>query len=193
MQTVSEHTTQTFEEKRSKFIAHLFPYEMFDEILETLRAEHPKARHFVTAFRHLNAFDQVVEGCSDDGEPKGTSGKPTLAVLQGHELINIGMITVRYFGGIKLGTGGLVRAYGDAANLVIDRAELLEYHKEYLRRFSCSYPNIGLIEYEMQQHGLRITDKEFGAADVIFTVSGTRTALEAFFAKTERLVDIIDT
>jgi uncharacterized YigZ family protein len=193
MYTVSEHTTQTLEEKRSKFIAHLFPYDRFDTILAQLRDEHPKARHFVTGFRYVNEFDQIVEGCSDDGEPKGTSGKPTLAVLQGHELINIGIITVRYFGGIKLGPGGLVRAYGDSANLVIDHAALVEYHKEYLRSFACSYSNMGIIEYEMQQHGIRVADKEFGVSEVLFTVSATQEALDAFFAKTDRLIDIAQT
>ena len=62
------------------------------------------------AYRHLNEFEQIVENSSDDGEPKGTSGKPNLAVLAGNELINTAVIIVRYFGGIKLGTGGLVRA-----------------------------------------------------------------------------------
>ena len=77
MQFVKEHTQYTFEEKKSKFIAHLFPYNQFNTIMEELKKEHPKGRHFVYAYRHLNEFDQVVENSSDDGEPKGTSGKPS--------------------------------------------------------------------------------------------------------------------
>ena len=124
MYTVNDHTYEMLVEKQSKFIAHIMPYSRYDEVLESLKAEHPKARHFVTAFRYINEFDQVVEGSSDDGEPRGTSGKPTLAVLQGNTLINAAIITVRYFGGTKLGTGGLVRAYSDATNMAIDASLL---------------------------------------------------------------------
>lgn len=188
MNTVLEHTQQTLEVKRSKFIAHLFPYAMFDDVMAALRAEHPKARHFVTAYRYLNAFDQVVEGCSDDGEPKGTSGKPTLAVLQGNELINVGIITVRYFGGVKLGTGGLVRAYGDAVNLVIGEAVVSGFEKEAAARFVCDYSAMGMVEYDLKGCGVRVVEKRFEAADVTFEVRAPGAALDAFFSKVKRLV-----
>ena len=139
MYRVTEYTTETLIIKQSKFIAHLMPYDRFGEIMDRLRDEHPKARHFVTAFRYLNEFDQIVEGSSDDGEPRGTSGKPTLSVLRGSDLIDIAIITVRYFGGTKLGTGGLVRAYSDAANLVIDSSNMTLYQKEKNSSFNCEY------------------------------------------------------
>jgi putative IMPACT (imprinted ancient) family translation regulator len=85
---VQKEFSCTYEEKKSKFIAFLMPFKMFDEVMTKLINEHPKARHFVYAYRHLNEFDQIVENSSDDGEPKGTSGKPCLAVLAGNELIN---------------------------------------------------------------------------------------------------------
>jgi uncharacterized YigZ family protein len=188
MKTVTQHTVHTLEIKRSKFIAHLFPYRMFDEIMGKLREEHPKARHFVTGYRYVNEFDQIVEGCSDDGEPKGTSGKPTLAVLQGNEIINVGIITVRYFGGIRLGTGGLVRAYGEATNLVIGEAELTEYKKEFRERFSCDYSNVGMIEYDLEQCGIDDIAKTFEASEVIFDISATQEALDSFFKRVDRLV-----
>ncbi|OHD91868.1 MAG: YigZ family protein, partial [Sulfuricurvum sp. RIFCSPLOWO2_12_43_5] len=129
MKTVEKLFSDSIEIKGSKFIAHLIPNTMFDEQMARLRAEHPKAVHWVSASRSLNEFDQIIESSSDDGEPKGTSGKPTLAVLQGHELINAAIITVRYFGGTKLGPGGLVRAYADAANAVYAQAQLHTYEK----------------------------------------------------------------
>jgi len=187
MKTLSRRSEATLEVKRSKFIAHLFPRDMFDAVMAELRDAHPKARHFVSAWRSINAYDQVVEGSSDDGEPKGTSGKPTLAVLQGHDLVNVGIITVRYFGGVKLGTGGLVRAYGDAANLVISEAELSEYYREHTRRFVCDYSAMGVVEYEMAQCGVRAAEKTFEAAGVTIAAAGTEEALELFFAKVERL------
>jgi len=76
-----------------------------------LKIEHPKARHIVYAYRELNEFNQIIENSSDDGEPKGSSGVPVLNVLRGEEFINVAILVVRYFGGIKLGIGGLVRAY----------------------------------------------------------------------------------
>ena len=119
MNTINKISAYTLEEKKSKFHSFLVPYSQFEEKLEELKKSHPKARHFVTAFRYLNEYGQIVEGSSDDGEPKGTSGKPTLKVLQGHNLVNVAIITVRYFGGTLLGTGGLVRAYSDVANLAV--------------------------------------------------------------------------
>ena len=184
------HFTETLIVKQSKFIAHLVPYGLFDEVLASLKKEHPKARHFVTAYRYLNEFDQIVEGSSDDGEPKGTSGKPTLAVLQGHDLINTAVVTVRYFGGTKLGTGGLVRAYSDATNLVLDSAELLPYVKSLPFDFYVSYPDLGQIEYALQQAGITDIQKEFEAEHVHIKVAAAIEKLETFQADVGRLIRI---
>lgn len=108
MKFVQKEFTATLEEKKSKFLAFLVPYKDFDKTMQRLRSEHPKAVHFVYAYRYLNEFEQIVENSSDDGEPRGTSGKPTLAVLSGAGIINSAAIIVRYFGGIKLGTGGII-------------------------------------------------------------------------------------
>lgn len=191
MFTVAAHTHEMLVEKQSKFIAHLMPYTMFDEVLEALKTEHPKARHFVTAFRYINEFDQVVEGSSDDGEPKGTSGKPTLAVLQGNELINVAVITVRYFGGTKLGTGGLVRAYSDATNLAVNAAELLSYQKEEVLVVSCAYSDIGKVDYILENLGIGVTDKTFDAEGEIMHLQAPKESLESFLDEAKRLVKII--
>lgn len=191
MYTVTAHTSEMLVEKQSKFIAHLMPYSMYDSVLDALKAEHPKARHFVTAFRYINAFEQVVEGSSDDGEPKGTSGKPTLAVLQGNDLINIAIITVRYFGGTKLGTGGLVRAYSDATNMVIDHAELLVYEKEDELRVSCAYTDIGKVGYILENLGVKVTEKEFDAVGEIMRLQAPQEKLDLFLAEAKRLVKVL--
>ncbi len=191
MYTVTAHTHEMLVEKQSKFIAHLMPYSMFDEVLEALKTEHPKARHFVTAFRYINEFDQVVEGSSDDGEPRGTSGKPTLAVLQGNELINTAVITVRYFGGTKLGTGGLVRAYSDATNMVIEKAELLPYEKEEVLRVSCAYTDIGKVGYILENLGIRVSEKEFDTVGEIMRLEAPQEKLDLFLAEAKRLVHVV--
>lgn len=191
MYTVTAHTYEMLVEKQSKFIAHLMPYAMFEEVLASLKAEHPKARHFVTAFRHINEFDQVVEGSSDDGEPRGTSGKPTLAVLQGSELINVAVITVRYFGGTKLGTGGLVRAYSDATNMAIESAELLPYQKENVIVVSCAYTDIGKVGYMLENLGVKVIEKEFDALGEIMHLQAPQEYLDRFLDEAKRLVKVL--
>jgi uncharacterized YigZ family protein len=190
MQFVQEHTSQTLEVKQSKFIAHLVPYEIFTETLKALREEHPKARHFVVAWRYMNAFDQVVEHCSDDGEPKGTSGKPTLAVLSGNSLINSAVIIVRYFGGTKLGTGGLVRAYSDACNLVIKNSELREYVKLDTCTFHVIYTDMSLIEYRLDELGISISEKAFDEDGVTLKVRAEESIWKTFYTQNKRLIEM---
>jgi len=184
---ITSHTTATYEEKQSKFIAHLIPYNLYKNTLETLKNEHPKARHFVTSYRYLNEFDQIVEHSSDDGEPKGTSGKPTLSVLQGQELINSAVIVVRYFGGTKLGTGGLVRAYSDAVNMAVNLAELIIYKKEKMEIISFSYSDMGRVEYECLQLEITIVEKFFDS-DVRFKIQAEEESLNTLHTKLERVI-----
>jgi len=189
MHTLKTPVSSTYEIKQSKFIAHLIPYGTFETTLQHLKAEHPKGRHFVTAYRYLNAYGQIVEGSSDDGEPKGTSGKPSLAVLAGHGLIDAAVITVRYFGGTKLGTGGLVRAYTQAVSDAMAGAELFEYVPQTEASFTSGYSDVSQVEYLLGACGVRAVQKAFGPAEVTWTVSSGAEALEAFFERAGRLVD----
>ena len=105
----------------SHFIASLSPARTIDDaraFQKEIKARYPDATHHVPAFviGHGNA---VIAHCSDDGEPSGTAGRPALAVLQGSGLGNVAVVVTRYFGGTKLGTGGLVKAYGDAVREVL--------------------------------------------------------------------------
>ncbi len=193
MKEVKKHTTYTLEIKQSKFIAHLVPYGAYDETLDNLKREHPKARHFVVAWRYINEFDQIVEHCSDDGEPKGTSGKPSLAVLSGNDLINSAVIIVRYFGGTKLGTGGLVRAYSDACNGVIAQSELVPYVKLQRFNFSCDYSDISKIEYRLQQCDITAVHKTFEAEGAVFEVSAEENQWENFFSESKRMIKMRQT
>jgi len=134
----------------------------------------------------------VVEGSSDDGEPKGTSGKPTLAVLQGNGLINVAVITVRYFGGTKLGTGGLVRAYSDATNMAVNAAELISYQKEETLVVSCGYSDIGKVDYMLENLAIRVTEKAFDAEGEIMHLKAPRESLDLFLQEAKRLVKILE-
>jgi len=187
MKYVKDTFTQTLEIKQSKFIAYLTPYSNYDKTLTTLKQQHPKARHFVVAYRYLNQYLQIVEHSSDDGEPKGTSGKPSLMVLQGNELINSAVIIVRYFGGTKLGTGGLVRAYSDTVNLVISHANLGEYIKEKEVKIRINYSDVRMIEYECELNKIDIYNKVF-ENDVFYFLRGSESSIDSFLEKVDRVI-----
>ena len=188
MKFVQKEFSSTFEEKKSKFIAFLMPFKMFDEVMKKIKAEHPKARHYVYAYRYLNEFDQIVENSSDDGEPKGTSGKPSLAVIAGAEIINSAVIIVRYFGGIKLGTGGLVRAYGDSVNEVIKIAQFKEYKKLETKTLECEYSELAQLEYLLTQENINIKSKDF-STNVSLKIELTNEEFEVL--KTKLLRNIL--
>jgi uncharacterized YigZ family protein len=112
----------------SRFVATLAPAFTVEEaraLVDTVRSEYSDASHNVPAFV-IGHRSRVIAHCSDDGEPSGTAGRPALAVLQGSGLGDAVVVVTRYFGGTKLGTGGLVRAYGDAVREVIRVAPLAE-------------------------------------------------------------------
>jgi len=182
MQFIKEMITTTLEIKKSKFIAYIFPYKDFKLMMERLKSEHTKARHFVYAYRYLNEFGQVVENSSDDGEPKGTSGKPALNVLSGNNFINGAVIIVRYFGGIRLGTGGLVRAYGDAVNLVLANSLLHEYKKLIKQYIELKYDQLGQIEYLLEQNNITVVNKVF-ANTVVLYLNATKEEFENLQSK----------
>ncbi len=124
MQTIKNNYETKIEVEKSKFIGLLFPLNSEDEfkqILKNLQKEHKKARHIVYAYR----IGQKSKSC-DDGEPKGTAGRPLLELLHKKELNNLVLFVVRYFGGVKLGAGRLLRTYVAAGVEVINSAELIE-------------------------------------------------------------------
>lgn len=174
MKTVGVNSSCEYEAKKSLFVAHLVPFSEFKQVRETLKAEHPKANHIVWAYRHLNEFDQVVENSSDDGEPKGTSGPPCLNVLRGNELINCAVLVVRYFGGIKLGTGGLVRAYGASVNEVINISEFEEYEKLLSVKFEVTYRLMQRFEHFFAQNNFPKGEREYNDVGAVWEMDVTK-------------------
>lgn len=126
--------------QRSRFLAYLEPVQEAGEArdwVKKLREAHPGAAHVVHAFQ-TGLERSLTGGCSDDGEPPGTAGRPVYDVLKGFGCSQVFLAVVRYFGGIKLGTGGLVKAYGDAAKLVLGSALWEEYRP--VRVFELEFP-----------------------------------------------------
>ncbi len=163
-----------YEIKKSVFISYLVPYKNFNGKHELLKKNHKKSNHIVWAYRYINEYEQVVENFTDDGEPKNTSGKPTLNVLKGKDLINSVIFTVRYFGGIKLGTGGLVKAYTESANGVINIANFKTYKKNMKKEITMPYSEINNFEYKMKIIGADIVNKAFNYNEVVYTICGEK-------------------
>ena len=175
---LKEKISTQIEVKKSKFIATLAPFKDFESLNKALRDEHPKAAHVVWAYRYLNEFGQIVENSSDDGEPKGSSAPALLAALRGAELVDTCALVVRYFGGIKLGIGGLVRAYGASVNEAIKSAKdmgVLEFFekKESLKVF-VPFALISRCEHFAKTQNINFS-QEFSAAGCDFNFSINRS------------------
>ncbi|KAA8711523.1 YigZ family protein [Helicobacter canis] len=170
-----------YECKGSKFLGFALHSSELDSALGALRAAHPKAVHFVYALRAYQG-GQVVERSSDDGEPKGSSGVPVLNVLRGWEMIECGIVVVRYFGGVKLGVGGLVRAYTQAAKLALESAKdlgvIVPYIKCGERAVCVGYGELRAMHYRIKKLGLRVCGEEFEANGVILHIQGDMEALQ---------------
>ena len=137
--TVSEETTAEYTEKRSRFIATLYPCDTEEkaaEFINKMRSEYWDARHNCFAYSVENG---AVKRFSDDGEPHGTAGKPILEVIEGAGITNTVIVVTRYFGGVLLGTGGLVRAYTKAAKDAVDLSQRVLMTPCNVFSCSCSY------------------------------------------------------
>jgi len=179
MYTVKACTVASTEVNRSKFVAHLVPIADYEGLQEKLKKEHPKANHVIYALRYLNEFEQVVENSSDDREPKGCAGVPALNVMRGETLINCAVLIVRYFGGIRLGTGGMARAYALAVKNVIKEAELEAYVKEQVYWFETPYSEIDKTLYLLKQLEISLIDRHFGIDRVQWEVKASQEKINA--------------
>ncbi len=177
--TIDKEAFAELEEKKSRFLAYLTPIEQFDARLEQLRIEHRKANHHVTAFRRIHEDDHIEEGAKDDGEPAGTSGMPMLKVLIGRNLINCGVIVVRYFGGTKLGAGGLARAYSGAASMAMDAAELRLWQRIVSKTVSIRFDQTSNLERHINHLNLLVLDRSYHEEGVNVTIQGPLESVEA--------------
>lgn len=139
--TITDRAEAIFTEKRSKFIGFAIPVKTADEvktIIDGFKKQYYDARHVCWAY--MLGTDRAEFRANDDGEPSGTAGKPILGQINSNELTDILVAVVRYFGGIKLGTGGLIVAYRQAAALAIAEAEIVEKTVDMRIAFTFEYP-----------------------------------------------------
>ena len=169
------------EVKNSRFVATAVPtftVEEAREFIARIKAEFSDATHNVPAFL-IGFGNSVTAHCNDDGEPSGTAGRPILAVLQGSGLGDIAVVVTRYYGGTKLGTGGLVRAYGDATKAVLDILPHAEKVPTHTTMLALPYNLLEQVRLLVGEWNGRILDEEF-AADITMTMQFTVAKFPGF-------------
>ncbi|AJI95958.1 hypothetical protein BD65_1674 [Yersinia ruckeri] len=152
--------------KKSRFItllAHTRGVNEAKAFIQQIKSEHPTARHHCWAFVAGAPTDSQQLGFSDDGEPSGTAGKPILAQLLGSHIGEITAVVVRYYGGIKLGTGGLVKAYGSGVQQALKQTEVKYKVPQLEYTLLCDYAQLAMVESLLQQVDGQILQGEYGA------------------------------
>ena len=161
--TISANAKASFIEKRSEFIGYIAPVKTNDEavaFINSIKAEHRKAKHNVYAY--ILRADNISR-YSDDGEPQGTAGVPVLDVLQKRGLTDVCVVVTRYFGGILLGGGGLVRAYSHAASLACDAAHIMNMCLCHRLKITADYGMYGKISYLLPNFDTITVNSDFGS------------------------------
>ena len=159
MKTIKKAIQSEVNVKKSQFICSLVPTRTkkeSKEVIRKLNEQYSDATHNCTAYIVSDG-----EGFDDDGEPGGTAGKPMINVLRKNELHNVTAVVTRYFGGIKLGAGGLVRAYSKSVMEAIGEAEILEIEEYDVYKLVFEYSDIKIADSEVRNNNLEVIDKEY--------------------------------
>lgn len=184
--TVSNNVEAEIVEKKSKFIANLYYVSSLKEANEKLKDIKKKyfdARHNCYAYRIINE-ENIIEKSSDDGEPSGTAGAPMLNILNKMELVNVIVIVTRYFGGILLGTGGLVKAYSDATKKAIENSKFTIQEKGIIAEVKLNYNDFENFKYCCKKTNVKIIETEY--------LENIRCKFEATNEEKENLIRYID-
>lgn len=181
MKTIKKAVQCEINVKKSQFICSLFPAKTkkeSKEIIQKLNEQYSDATHNCTAYIVSDG-----EGFDDDGEPGGTAGKPMINVLRKNELHNITAVVTRYFGGIKLGAGGLVRAYSKSVMEAIGEAEIVEIEEYGVYKLIFEYSDIKTVDGEVRNNQLTAIDKEYSDKVSYDVVSRDNRNIEQIFEK----------
>lgn len=179
--------THEFEIKRSRFITWVNRATTEDEARELIaqaREAYPDARHHCSAFIvHVDGA-QPIERSSDDGEPSGTAGKPMLEVLKGSGMLDVAAVVIRYFGGVKLGTGGLVSAYTNSVSEALEQVTRTTRAVKELVTVDLPHAEAGRIEAELRNAGTEVVGVEYGslARYTLGFAPGERSLIDAHLA-----------
>lgn len=149
-----------FKDRGSKFFGYAYPIQSEDEVkelIEALKKEHHTARHWCYAWQL--GTTKIRYRANDDGEPSNSAGQPIYGQIQSFDVTNILVVVVRYFGGTKLGVGGLINAYRTGAQLALEAADIVEKTIDTIFEVSFDYPLMNTVMRIVKEHQLRITDQ----------------------------------
>jgi len=170
IRTVGKSASAETVEKKSVFIGYAAPVSSEAEardFVASIKKKHADARHNVSAY----VLSGGIMHSSDDGEPSGTAGVPVLEVIKKSGIVNTAVVVTRYFGGILLGAGGLVRAYSAAAKAAIDAAGIAVYEKFYDCKIKCAYSDYNDVMYRLGQFTVKTGETSFGEnVEIAFSV-----------------------
>ena len=185
--TIEENVSTEIVEKKSKFIANFFYVETVEEaekIIKEIKKKYFDARHNCVAYRVIEN-GQVIEKSSDDGEPSGTAGAPMLNILQKNKLANVLIIVTRYFGGILLGTGGLVRAYSNSLLNAIEKSKKITKCLGQEFEIKIDYSEFENFKYYCKKNNINIEKVEY-KEDIVCIISMQNSKKEVFRKNYER-------
>ena len=169
---------------KSRFIGNLVSVSSAreaEEFITSVRKKYNDARHNCWAYIVMEG-DMIINKCSDDGEPSGTAGRPILSIMEGAGLVNAVCTVTRYFGGVLLGTGGLVRAYSDAASQALEAADVSPIRRGTYITFVCDYPDEGGIRRLLESEDFAITDSGY-TDKVTITVLGPEEKADSLMGR----------
>jgi uncharacterized YigZ family protein len=184
--TIAENVQAEIVEKKSKFIANVFYVETVEEAEEKVKEIKKKyfdARHNCFAYS-IFSKDGIINRFSDDGEPSGTAGAPMLNILNSKNLCNVVVVVTRYFGGILLGTGGLVRAYTGATQEALNQVQEVEKELGLEVKIETIYSDLEKFKYYLKQNEINIINSEY-SENVYITVEITEEKLKEIENKKE--------
>lgn len=181
--TIKESVSAQIVEKKSKFIANMFYIETMEEadrIIKEIKKKYHDARHNCYAYiLETGEYEGLLVKYNDDGEPSGTAGAPMLNILANEGLSNVLVIVTRYFGGILLGTGGLVRAYSEAVKEALKIANFVEKTLGYIVNIEVEYNDLDKTKYYLKQKNIKIINIEY-AENVILRIEAKKDFIEEF-------------
>ena len=167
MKTVAKETIIEFEEKKSKFIGYIKPVSTVieaEKFIDFIKKMHPNATHNVPLYRVMENGQEYFK-YNDDGEPSNTAGKPMAEILNILDVYNVALVATRYFGGVKLGAGGLIRNYAKTAKLVVNEAKIIDYVEKSVFIIDYDYEYTSEMEAFLNENtpkfGIEILEKNY--------------------------------
>lgn len=188
--TIAKNTTYEQTIKKSRFIcsiARVSSEEEAQQFITSIQAANKKATH--NCFAYMIGDNDRIQRESDNGEPSGTAGVPMLEALKANQLHNVLAVVTRYFGGIKLGAGGLIRAYSNSVSQAIEQAGLVERVEQAILKIDVAYSLHDSLLYYLKQANLEIAEEEYGASVIVSVYVDESQIEELLNQLTERFND----